>query len=201
MNDMAFKITGIILVIASCSSQNKKQDYFLSQIQSFSNQRIEALKQPVPSVTEPEEKIAVEKAAIERKVKKEKEIALTLEQDHTHVSLKVASTEHNSNERRKPSSVLDTKPKFLKGLATHRWTKDQLNQDPERLKTLLENKIKKLGNVTFSQVQTQKGDTLQKISYRKYNTNRRWIEIFLLNTYQIKHYDHLRTGITLRLID
>jgi nucleoid-associated protein YgaU len=189
MNNKAFKITGIILVIASCSSQNKKQAYFLSQIQSLSNQRIEALKQPVPSATESEEKIAVEKAAIERKVRL------------TPVSLKVASIEHNTNERRKPSSVLYNKPRFLKGLATHRWTKDQLNQDPEGLKTLLENKIKKLGNVTFSEVQTQKGDTLQKISYRKYNTNRRWIEIFLLNTHQIKHYDHLRTGITLKLIE
>ncbi len=91
---------------------------------------------------------------------------------------------------------------FLKGFPSHRLTKNDVTRNLDSFKIKL-SKVVNSDSSSYKLIEyTVKPDeTLMSISNKLYNTHRRWLEIYLLNSDKIKNWDAIDTNLVLQVVE
>jgi nucleoid-associated protein YgaU len=88
---------------------------------------------------------------------------------------------------------------FLK-FPTHKLSREDLKLNRQELEVKLRNFLNEQSDLSLVDHQVNVGETLQTISFDRYWTTRRWTEIYLLNSTDIKDWNVLNAGQVLKVV-
>lgn len=201
------KITFLIIVyslyLVACSSSGRKVDPILSALEMFARrEKLDDL--PVSeNLTKNEELIALEKTFIPQGplLLEAREARKALPSVTKNLKVTDFSFEREDVKKGKKPSVREVKlsPKFNPVIKTHLWVKTEVYKAPETFRKALLGAFPRWEKYIIS-YRLKKGDTLQKVSLKHYQTTRRWLEIFVLNLDLLEIGDKVPVGKTLRLL-